>query len=325
MKKISVLITSVGSQNGINVLKALKGKGYNLVSGDADKMSAGLWMTKRKYIFPKADNHAFMPAIMQVCKHEKINVIFPTHSKDILTLSEFTDSFRELGLNMCLSKTETYLITENKVSCGKILKNIGIDTPKVYEKVSLSIATTMYRWKEVRFPAIIKPINGSGTKNTYKIENQKDLDYYKDIPNSFISEFIEGQEYVVDGVSDLKGKVIACLPRVRIATKGGICIKAKTIKDKALEAKARKIAETLKMVGAWNIQFIKNDKRTVVIDVNNRLPSGGTPLDVASGLNIPDIIVKLALGEKVKKPKLVYGKTLLRFWDAKIICQKESQ
>lgn len=303
--KPRILLTSVGCQNGINVLNALKGKGYKIVSGDFSEMSAGLWMTKRKYLFPKAEDHAFMPAIMQVCKHEKVNVILPLHTRDIVKLSEFTDKFREIGLNMCLSKTETYLITEDKISCSNILKKAGIDVPKIYDK-------------EVKFPAIIKPRSSSGSKKTYKLENQKDLDYYKE-EGSFISEFIEGQEYVVDGVSDLKGKVIACIPRIRIEARGGICTKAQTIKDKELEKLAIKVAEIFKMVGSWNIQFIKGKKRTVVIDVNNRLPSGGTPLAVASGLNIPDMMVKLALGEKVRKPKLVYGKRLLRYYNAKII------
>lgn len=301
MKPI-ILIPDIGCQNGINALNALKG--YKIVSGDLTDMSAGLWMTKRKYLFEKVEHHSFIPAIMQVCKHEKINVILPMHSKTILVLSDFQNKFREIGLNMCLSKPETYLITEDKVSCTNILKKLGFNVPKIYEK-------------EVKFPAIIKPRNSSGSKNTHKLENQKDLDYYK-TEDSFISEFIEGQEYVVDGVSDLKGKVIACLPRIRIEAKGGICTKAQTIKDKELEQTAKKIAETFKMVGAWNIQFIKG-KKTVVIDVNNRLPSGGTPLAVASGLNIPEIMVRLALGEKVKKPKLIYGKKMLRYWDATII------
>lgn len=306
MKKVNILITSVGSVNGINTLKALEGKGYKLVSGDAEELSAGLWMTKRKYIFPKADDPALIPAVMQVCKYEKINVIFPTHSKDILKLSEFTEGFKELGLYMCLSPTEIYLITENKLTCGKVLKEMGIDVPEVYEK-------------EIKYPAIIKPINCSGTKNTYKLNNEIDLEYYKDLSDSFISEFIEGQEYVVDGVSDLEGKVIACLPRIRIEARGGLCVKAQIVKEKELEAIAKKIAECLKMVGAWNIQLIKNNIRTVVIDVNNRLPAGGTPLDLASGLNIPDIMVHLALGEKVKKPKLKYGLKMMRYYDALII------
>ncbi len=298
----NVLITSVGSQNGINVIKSLKGK-YNLISGDADIKSAGLWMTKRKYIFPKADNKAFMPGIMQVCKHEKIDVIFPTHSKDILVLSEFTDAFRELGLNMCLSKTETYLITDNKPVCYNVLRKAEIRVPKTYERAT--------------FPAMLKPVTGSGSKNTCKVENKEEYDRKK-ATGLFLSEFIEGQEYCVDGISDLDGKVISCLCRKRETTKGGICIKATTLKDEEMEGIAKKVVETLKLVGAWNVQFIKG-KSPVVVDVNNRLPSGGTPLDIASGLDLPEMMVKLALGEMVIPPKLKIGKTMIRYYDAKIV------
>ena len=304
----NVLITSVGSQNGINTLEALKGK-YNLISGDSSELSAGLYMTDRKYIFPKSDDIAFLPALMQVCKHEKIDVILPSHSKDIYILSEFTKSFREIGLNMCLSSRETYFFTENKIMCGNILKESGIDTPKIY--------------KTPKFPLMLKPIEGSGTKNTYKIDSQDDLEY-NNFTGSFMSEFIDGQEYVVDGVSDLKGKVIACIPRIRTQAKGGICVKAQTIKDEKLEASAIKVAELFKMVGAWNVQFIRKDK-DYVIDVNNRLPSGGTPLAVASGLNIPEIMVKLALGENVKKPKLKYGLKMIRYYGSVIINKKSER
>jgi carbamoyl-phosphate synthase large subunit len=299
----NILLTAIGSTNGINVLKALKGKRYKIVSGDSDILSAGLYMTKRKYIFPKSSEDAFLPALMQVCKHEKINVIIPTYSKDIMVLAGFVESFRDLGLNMCLSKPETYLITENKVVCSSTLKKLEIDTPKIYKK-------------NVKFPAIIKPISESGSKGVYKLENEKDLEYHKDKPNTFISEFIEGQEYTIDGISDLNGKVIAVLPRERIKTYGGLAVKSKTVKDKELSDMARKIAEALEMVGAWNIQVIKNKKRISVIDINNRFPCGGMPLDVASGMNTAEMTVRLALGEKVKKPKLTYGKTQLRYWES---------
>ena len=302
----NILITSVGSTNGINILKALKGKGYRLVSGDMDLLSAGLYMTKRKYIFEDALADGFIPGILQVCKYEKINVLIPSHSKDTFVLSQFVDDFKKIGINMCLSKPETYLMTENKTVCNNILDKAGIDIPKTFKK-------------KVKFPAIIKPITESGSRGVFKIENEKDLEYHKNTPNTFMSEFIDGKEYTIDGISDLKGKVIATLPRERVVKKGGLAVKSKTLKDKELSDIAEKVAGIFKMVGVWNVQIIRNKKRAVVIDVNNRFPCGGMPLDVASGMNTAEMVVKLALGEKVEKPKLVYGKTQLRYWDSVII------
>jgi carbamoyl-phosphate synthase large subunit len=303
----NLLFTNSG-QNTINAIKSLKG--YNIFTADMVE-TAGLFMGKRRYLVPKAEDPAFVPIVMKICKHEKIDVIFPTHSKDIFVLAEFTERFREIGLNMCLSTQETYLMTEDKKMCSYVLKEAGIPTPKIYNKP--------------KFPCMLKPINSSGSKKTYKIEDEEDLEYNQST-GSFMSEFIKGQEYVVDGVSDLKGKVIACIPRIRQEAKGGICIKAQTIKDEKLEEAAIKVAELFKMVGGWNIQFIRRAElggdKDYVIDVNNRLPSGGTPLAVASGLNIPEIMVKLALGEKVKKPKLKYGLKMFRYYEATIINKK---
>jgi len=306
MPKLNVLITGAGGTNGMNVLKALEGKGYNLISGDADELSVGLYMTKRRYIFPKASDVGFIPAVMQVCKFEKIDIIIPTHSADILALSEFTEGFKELGLRMCLSRQEVYILTENKVICSKVLKEMGIYAPKLFDK-------------KVKFPAIVKPISSTGTKNTHRVNNQEELEFhFKDKERMFASEFIEGQEYTIDGLSDLKGKVIATLPITRIEAKGGLCTKGRTIKDKELSDLSKKIAEKFEMVGCWNIQFIRNKKGTYCIDINNRFPSGGLPLAVASGLNMPDLMIKMLMGEKVKV-KLEYGLTLLRYWSGIII------
>src|SRR3989344_2327755 len=237
MPKLNVLITGAGGTNGMNVLKALEGKGYNLISGDADELSVGLYMTKRRYIFPKASDVGFIPAVMQVCKFEKIDIIIPTHSADILALSEFTEGFKELGLRICLSRQEVYILTENKVICSKVLKEMGIYAPKLFDK-------------KVKFPAIVKPISSTGTKNTHRVNNQEELEFH--------------------------------------------------FKDKELSDLSKKIAEKFEMVGCWNIQFIRNKKGTYCIDINNRFPSGGLPLAVASGLNMPDLMIKMLMGEKVK-------------------------
>jgi biotin carboxylase len=74
----------------------------------------------------------------------------------------------------------------------------------------------------------------------------------------------------------------------------------------------------LGIVGAFNMQCIEKGGEYYFIDINVRFPSGGLPLDVASGMNTPDIIIKLLNGEN-PKPTLLYGKTMLRYWDSLII------
>jgi len=152
------------------------------------------------------------------------------------------------------------------------------------------------------------------------IKNQKELSFFKKyIKNSFVQEFVEGVEYTIDGVSDLRGRMIATSPRIRLETKGGLAIKSITVNDSQLINFVKKIVEGLKIIGPFNVQCIKKGKEMKFIEVNSRFPSGGLPLTVKAGLNIPLIIVKLLLGMKIKKTIIKPGIVMTRYWDAVIL------
>jgi carbamoyl-phosphate synthase large subunit len=296
-KRNKILITSAGT-NGVNVINALKGEEISVA--DVNELSAGLYFAKKKYTVPKATDQFFMTSMMYVLKNAEPEIIIPTHSDDILVFAEFKKGLEEIGFKMALSEPTTYIRTENKVDCQKELKDLGIPVPEIYETP--------------KYPCIIKPIKGSGTKDTYKLKTEEDYNYWKKIPNHFLSEYVEGDEYTIGGVSDLDGKFIACLPCKRIKVKNGMSVIAEGIKDEKLEELSKKIAEHFKMVGAWNIQF----KGGKCIDVNNRFPSGTMPLLVKSGLNQARIIVDLLNGKK-PKVKVKYGLRMTRYQQAFVI------
>jgi carbamoyl-phosphate synthase large subunit len=145
------------------------------------------------------------------------------------------------------------------------------------------------------------------------------LFFKKRLVNSFVQEFIKGKEYTIDGVNDLKGKFIAASPRIRLETKGGLAVKSIVVNDPKMVNFAKIIAEGLGIIGPFNVQCISDGREAKYIEINNRFPSGGLPLTVKSGLNIPLIIVKILLGKKVKVPKIKAGLIMTRYWDAIIL------
>lgn len=296
---MKILITSAGSTNGINVIKALNG--YNIISCDCDKLSAGLYMTK-SYVVPKATDKNFIKEILKICKKEKINIIIPTFSKELPIFAKNKKLFDDKGIKMAISELRTYELTENKLKCNAFLNKIGVDVP---------------HFNPDKFPIIIKPIIGSGSKNTYIIKNKKEYNFYKNKDN-FSEEYIKGDEYTIDGISNLDGKFICALPRIRIEKRGGLAIKSKVVKNDYLIKLAKMIVEKFNLIGVWNIQCIKRKNKYYFIDINNRFPSGGMPLAVASGMNMPKILIELLNGKKLNI-KLIYGKTMLRYYDSIII------
>jgi len=294
---MNVLITSAGGTNGVNIINALNGLA-RIIAVDTEELSAGLYMSDVWFIVPRADNNRFIPVIKDICLREKIDIIFPGHSADIRA---FIDN-PELSNKMVMSPKQVYDITENKIFCRAFLSNIGIKIPEQYPK---------------DFPVIVKPIIGTGSKNVSRADNKKELDFYygKDM---FYEKFIEGVEYTIDGVSDFNGKMVCALPRIRLEKRGGLATKCVTEKNSELVKFVKRIVEKIGIVGVWNVQCIKTNGDYYFIDVNNRFPSGGMPLDIASGMNTPLILMDILKGIK-PIVNIEYGKTMIRYYSAVIL------
>jgi len=300
---MNILISSAGSQNGANIIKALRTKDFKLVGCDCDPMSAGLYLADKRYLVPKNKELNFIPEILKIVEKEKIDVVLPTYSTEFPVFAWNADKFKG---KIVLSDYDTYQTADNKPIWMKILKDKGIPVPEI---------------DPVNYPKILKPIVGSGSKHQYIVNDYKEYFKYKNEAN-FCSEYIEGQEYVIDGMSDLEGKMICAMPRIRLVAVGGGAKKCVTLKNNKLVKIVKDIVETLGLVGAFNVQCIEKGGKFYFIDINNRYPSGGMPLAVASGINMPLMAIKLLLGEKIK-PKLRYNLIMLRY-DEEVIIDQET-
>jgi carbamoyl-phosphate synthase large subunit len=315
-KKIKILITSAGSTHGINVIKALRGQkelGVFLIAADMNDPSAAFYLADRYYTVPPAADLGFVDFILKLCKKEKIKIIIPTYSAELPIFAKNKKLFQERGILMAIPGIETLLICENKITANEEFLKLGVPIPKVYSEIEIVSG-------KIEFPAIVKPVQGSGSKGVVKVNDKKDLDFFRNyVKNSFVQEFAAGQEYGIDGICDLEGRLIGVSPRIRNEVRGGLAVKSATVKDGRLEEYAKKIAEGLKIIGPFNIQCFKDGDKIKFIEINCRFPSGGLPLTVKAGLNMPLIAVKLLLGMAIGKPKIKEGLVMARYWDAVIL------
>lgn len=314
--KVKVLITSAGSQNGVNVIKALQGQKeikLSLIAADADPLAAGLFLVDKHYVIPRADSPNFINTILKICKKEKIKIIIPTFSFELPFLAKNKNIFEKADIKIPISSYQTYLITEDKIKTNEYFRKWRIPFPKVYTKKDIEE-------RKVKFPVIIKPVKASGSKGVFKINNWKELKFFMSyIKENIVQEYVQGDEYTIDGVCDLRGKMIAALPRIRLETKGGLAVKSITKKDNLMVDFTKKIVEGFKIVGPFNVQCFKYKNNLKFTEVNSRFPSGGLPLTVAAGLNIPLILIKILLGKEIKKLKLKQDLVMTRYWDSIIL------
>jgi len=319
---VNVLVTSAGATNAINTIKALKRQheiDISITTVDIDPLSAGLYLSDKHYIVPRATNEAFMPRLLDICNKEAIEVIIPIYSAELPIFAENKKLLEEHGVRIAVSQLETIRTCDDKARMYRFFEEFSIPYPKVYSRKELIS-------EDVNFPLFMKRRKGSGSKDARVISNTEELNFYlAQIEEPIVQDFADGDEYTIDIVCDLYSKMIEASPRIRIQTRDGLAVKAVTVRDKRLIAYARRIVEELGIIGPANIQCkVKNDDIRF-IEVNPRLPSGGLPLAVAAGLNIPLIIVKMLLGMDIGEINVKGGVFMVRYWDALFVEEKNGE
>lgn len=311
-----VLVTGAGGPAGVCVIKILKemdGK-YDFVMGmDIDPLAPGLYLADKGILGPRADDKELIPKIIELAKKEKIDAIIPTVQEELIHFARYKRIFEKEGIALVISNEHSLETSNNKGKTYTFFKGESF-CPKLYDR------------SNVKFPAVIKPMDSRGGRGFYKVENEDELRVFlakndrafgKD--NSVIMEFLPGTEYSTYGFSDLKGKALAAVPIKRIQA-NGTSTKAEVVRNPKVEKVAKRIAEMLKLQGPWNIQLMQNGESIKLVEVNPRF-AGTTTLADYAGLRMADLAIKLFSGQKIAANELKYrtGIHMTRYHEEKMV------
>ncbi len=307
----AVLITRAGSVTGINLLLALAPKQqYRLIAVDADPLAPGLYLADESVLVPKTSANDYLSTLLDLCRLHQVKALLPGHADELALISKNAARFCAAGVNFAVAQPEVLEILEDKHLMGNFLAAQGFEVPREYALTAL---------EQAEFPLFVKTRRDIGYKQTAKVENPDELKTVLQItPEPIVQEFIAGPEYTVDVLSDLSGLVLKASPRQRLAVQNGLCVKGITVKNPVLADLAAACAETFPLPGVSNVQIILNKRtnRPCLIEVNPRFAAGGLPLTIAAGLDLPELLIKLLLGEPYSVSEPQAGVVMLRYWDA---------
>lgn len=285
MKKTNVLVTSVGGLTGVFITKHLKSvkEQVKIVGVDMSDMNAAKKWLDNFYQVPPSNDPKYLERISEIVENEKIDVIIPVSSYDMNVFTEPEAKTKRLDKKMLIMDREMHRKLHNKERCYHFLASIGICTPEVLTD-------------EITFPLIMKPKEGTGSKGIKIIETAEDLAYWKKkISEYLLMEYLEGKEYTVDCLFRDDGTCIGWNVRERMKMNGGGAVISKNsdLYNKKIEKVIEKLEITKKIKGPVNFQFKEKNGEICVFDFNTRLASGGLALTVASGFDIPSLIIDL--------------------------------
>jgi carbamoyl-phosphate synthase large subunit len=82
--------------------------GVDLWAADIDPNAAGLYLVPadRRLLLPRGDDPGFVGALLDWCRSEAIDVVFPTVDQELLPLAEGRSAFLERGVTLVLAEAQ---------------------------------------------------------------------------------------------------------------------------------------------------------------------------------------------------------------------------
>jgi carbamoyl-phosphate synthase large subunit len=317
---INILILSAGRR--VELIRCFERAALRLniesqiIAAEITKLAPANYIADKFILLPAIEEPNYISSLIQLIGQEHISLVIPTIDTELLILSKNKEYIeKNTSAKVLVSDFRVVSVCRDKNVTGNFLFENGFLTPKIISDEEIS-------QKKVQFPLFLKPVDGSSSNNTFKINNYEELTFFrKYVKKSMVQEFITGDEYTIDVFCDFEGNIISITPRLRIATRCGEISKGKIVKDRTIISEITKLVAVLHPIGQITIQCMKTNRGVEFIEINPRF-GGGAPMSIMAGADSCEYLYRLLSGETLKfRDEVREGLYFLRFDDA--ICLDE--
>lgn len=281
MKVINVLIFPAGEVNSIELHDSLASCVNIKVFGASSIDRHGPFVFEN-YIsnLPLINDVDFIAKFNEILEQYKIDVIFPSHDS---VANFFSAHQNDINSKVIVADKKTSHICRDKALTYEYFSDCHF-VPKVFDATPES------------YPVFIKPKEGQGSIGACLIASEEELRGHR-LSDCVVCEYLPGEEYTVDCLTDYHGNLVCVSPRSRNRLIAGITAAGKIEK---LTKEIAEIAETinvrLNFLGLWWFQIKKDTNGDwKLLEIATRC-AGTMCLTRASGINLPLLSVYTALG-----------------------------
>lgn len=299
---MNIIVTNIGRRGYlVSFLKEINWFDGKVYVSDCDNTASGLYSENDGYfILPKPveNEKLYIECLIDLCVKEQIKLVIPVIDPEIYILSKYKNSLKENGIFVLVSNNNVLDICYNKLKMNDFLRKIGMNVIDTYENIKEF--ERAYMSKKVIFPVIVKPILGSGSINTYKVDKFDELKYFFK-EGMIIQKYIEGIEYGADVFNDFKGNLLRTVIKKKIQMRSGETDKSITVTDDFILDNLMKVSDKLKHIGNIDCDIIKDavTNEIYIIDLNPRFGGGYLATHLA-GVNLLELTLRLCLNEDIK-------------------------
>ena len=328
-KKLVVAVTGLNNTDnpgpGIPVIRAIRESSdleVKVVGLVYETLEPGIYLrdlVDKVYMmpYPSEGSEAVLDRLSYIHHREHIDLLIPNFDAELYTFIKSEKALHEMGIRTFLPTLEQ-LEERHKGNLDAFGEKYDLLIPKsmplLYENDIRKID------EDFEYPVMIK---GKFYDAYIAYNEEQVLSHFNKISAKWglpviVQEFIRGTEVNVVALGDGQGNTIGAVPmRKQYITDKGKAWGGITLDNPDMLELTHRIIQATRWRGGMELELMRtDDDKYYILEINPRIPAW-VYLAVGAGQNLPEALVKLAMGMEVK-PFTSYetGKIFVRYsWD----------
>jgi carbamoyl-phosphate synthase large subunit len=325
-QKITVALTGLNNTDnpgpGVPVIRGIRESlefDARIIGLAYENLEPAIYMHKvvdKTYLvpYPSDGTNVLVNRILEIHKKEPIDVLIPNFDAELYAFMRAEEILTKAGIKTFLPTLEQFE-ERHKTNLPDFGKKYGIKVP--FSKPLTGQNEIRDLKKDFEYPLMVK----GKFYDAYLAYNEEQVKmHYNKITAKWglpviIQEFIKGTEVNVVALGDGLGNTVGAVPmRKQFITDKGKAWAGITLDDRKLLDLTDKIISGTKWRGGMELEIVKSfENELFMIEINPRIPAW-VYLAVGAGQNLPEALVKLALGMEVEPyTKYEFGKMFIRY------------
>ena len=242
---------------------------------------------------------------------EEIGLVVPVFDLELPVLAAAVGRFRAAGVVVAVSSGDVIGACQDKLATADVARRAGL----------LGAAATLDPDEAVGWLAagvgqvFVKPRHGTGSILTWSTDDPSDVAVLQrkvqhDLATTYLAgdaivqPALSGVEHGLTVVNDFEGRFQAVLANRKRAMRAGETDVAETVDDDRLDAAGRALGESLRHVGALDVDVFVDGDQVTVLDLNPRI-GGNYPFSHLAGADLPRAYVEWAQGGVIPAERFV--------------------
>lgn len=313
--KLTIAVTGLNNTDnpgpGIPVIRGIRDSGTiqpRIIGLAYENLEPGIYMhdmVDKTYTvpYPSSGTGNLMERIREIHEKEHIDVLIPNFDAELFTFMKGIEELNRLNIKTFIPTLQQYE-ERHKANLPEYGKKYGVNVPDSFTVASPGDL------KKIRdhfdFPVVVK----GKFYDAYIARSQEQAEiYFKKISAKWgvpiiIQEFVRGTEVNVVALGDGNGGTVAAVPMRKLyITDAGKAWSGISLDDTSMLDLTYHIIRSTKWKGGMELELIRtSDNKLYVIEINPRIPAW-VYLAVGAGQNIPEALVRLAMGIPVQPMK----------------------